>query len=372
MENQPVVLGGVDTRSSGGVVLPEGVSAARLDEEGRIAIDLDCIGCQYNLRMCDAQGRCPECGLAVGRSAVGRYLCYHEPKWVQCLAWGMNRFAVALLAVGVTALLGFAWSVIGDEMPSNRRPFWPVILIYGFLPPVAIGFGLLGLARATWPDPSPVGAERWLSARRLARGLLVVGCVLPFAAAGVMALDVYGSPYGEPGWVTAIATLVVVLVWLGVPVFLLIHARKLAVMIPRLWLARWTLIVLLLIAASGVLIIGLSDNWFGWCDWAVLGYERIWPTYTGTGPYAAPGPYGYYGWTPGDPWYFHDEFSIFLERIQGWSWIGLGLCVLGIVPLFFVYWSALHKEAAKAKATWAASPWRGTGVGETAAESPAG
>ncbi|MEM9915782.1 MAG: hypothetical protein AAF911_12545 [Planctomycetota bacterium] len=342
------------TAVSGGGVLLAGVSSAPLDDQGRVAIDLYCVGCGYNLRMCDAGGRCPECGLAVGRSSVGRYLCYHEPKWVQCLAWGMNRFAVALAMVAITAVLGFVWANVAEEMPSNRVPFWPTVLIYGFLPPIAIGFGLLGLARATWPDPSPVKAEAWGSARRLTRMMFVTGVLTSVASVGVGLTEL--ALYDEPTFITAAVSLLMLLAWLAVPVCLLLHARKLASLIPRKGLARWTLAVLLMIGSSGIVVVVLSGNWFGWLDAAAGVYERLWPA-GGAGALSTYSGY-YWMWSPGDPWYYHDEFAERVELAQTASWVLLGLSVLGIVPLFFVYWSALHTEAAKAKATWAASPWQ--------------
>ncbi|MEM1109035.1 MAG: hypothetical protein AAGH99_10140 [Planctomycetota bacterium] len=334
---------------------PTGVSSARTDDEGRIAVDLECIGCQYNLRMCDAEGRCPECGLAVGRSAVGRYLRYHEPKWVQCLAWGMNRFAVALGALVVWA---FLLLTLSDEAAygANAAPgYWVILLVAFIFLGAAVGFALLGTIRATWPDPSPVTREPLLSARRLMRISFALGCVLPFVAGAVAALEALLFPYGGPGWGTSTATILVALAWLGVLSFLLLHARKLAMMIPRPWLGRWTLAVMAAITASGLVVLALSGNWFGWYDLAVPLYDAVWPSTALQNPSS----YSFYpgGWSPGDPWYFHEGFSALLRLLQSVAWVGLGFSVLGIVPLFFVYWKALHKEAAQAKATWASSPF---------------
>lgn len=352
MENQPVVLGGVDTRSSGGVVLPEGVSAARLDEEGRIAIDLDCIGCQYNLRMCDAQGRCPECGLA-----VGRYLCYHEPKWVQCLAWGMNRFAVALLAVVVGGLMVILLGVTPDEIYKLPAILEVIYFLAIVLLCVAIPFALLGFVRSTTPEGSPAIPARWFSPRFATRLIFTVGFFTPFLIPATESLN-QNIYYSGHHWATSIVLLITSLAWLAVPVCLLLHARQLATMIPRQKLAWWTLLILLAVGGSGVAVIGLMDNWFGWYDAVLPYYESAWPMYSNVGPSQA---YLYYSWTPGMPWNYHDGFVETLDWARAVSWGLFGLSVLGIVPLFFVYWSALHKEAAKAKATWAASPWRGKG-----------
>ncbi len=41
---------------------------APLDEAGRLALDLNCVTCGYNLRGLDPETICPECGIPVGRS----------------------------------------------------------------------------------------------------------------------------------------------------------------------------------------------------------------------------------------------------------------------------------------------------------------
>lgn len=327
---------------------------ARLDARGRIAIDLECIGCRYNLRMSDAEGRCPECGLAVGRSSVGRYLCYHEPKWVRCLAWGMNRFAVALVALFVSVLIFAVLGVMGLDEFHQSFAVQLSVLVGASLPCVAIGFAVLGLARATWPDPAPVRPETWASPRRLTR----IACLLGVLMIGMnVAYEVVAAPaYSSDNWIKMGLVLVTMSAWLAVPVCLLLHARNLAVMIPRPWLGRWTLAVMLAIGLSGLVFVGLSDNWFGWYDAVVPAFNAATAVATGPGGFS-----GYYYWSPGDPWHYHEGFVWVLEWVQAAAAVAWGLSVLGIVPLFFVYWSALHKEAGKAKATWAASPWVGRG-----------
>ncbi|MEM9420783.1 MAG: hypothetical protein AAGA25_17285 [Planctomycetota bacterium] len=337
-----------------GGLIPAGVRGARTDEQGRIAVDLECIGCQYNLRMCDADGRCPECGLAVGRSAVGRYLCYHEPKWVQCLAWGMNRFAVALLVMVVWVGMGLFVEFFIDH--EDAPAFVELILLFfaAALPCVAVSFVVVGLARATWPNPTRISREKMLSRRRLVRVMASL-CFLTVVLA-IISIPTHAGDFGgilEPDlmWrVAGVFSIVLLCAFLA-------YAYQLAGMIPRRWLARWTLMVMALIGIVGFILLFLSYNWLNWYDVAVGWYEKIWPTYTGSGIYANMG----WGWSPGDPYYFHDEFQYFINRVQGWLAWGLAASVLGIVPLFFVYWHALHKEAKKAKATWAASPWVGKG-----------
>ena len=75
-----------------------------LDEQGNIAADVSCLVCGYNLRTQPLQGRCPECGTAVGRSAHGDLLRYCEPGWVETLAGGMDW-----IVAGITSPI---WSLV--------------------------------------------------------------------------------------------------------------------------------------------------------------------------------------------------------------------------------------------------------------------
>ena len=54
-----------------------------LDETGRVAADIPCIQCGYNLRTQPIGGRCPECAASVAQSARGQYLNQAPPKWVR-------------------------------------------------------------------------------------------------------------------------------------------------------------------------------------------------------------------------------------------------------------------------------------------------
>ncbi|MEO1237335.1 MAG: hypothetical protein AAFX76_11160 [Planctomycetota bacterium] len=314
-----------------------------LDGGGKIASDLACVGCDYNLRTCDPEGRCPECGIAVGRSAVGRYLCYFEPAWVQGLAWGMNRFAVAIVALAVTGLLGWATTL----WPERGVPFWWIGLVFGVLPPVVIAFTLVGFFRATQPEPNRVASREGsgrLDARRASRVALIVGVamILPAVVAGL--ISIFSRSFGA--W-SQIVLLVALMSWLAVPWCLLRHARDLALLVPRRWLARLTSLL-----SWGIVLTGAAWVWsFGWFDWydLVVGpYDRVFPQ--------TPNWHGLVGWTPGDPWSYHDDFREKVEYLFYGLGVGFGGALLGIVPLFLAYRNTLRREAAKAWATWASEP----------------
>ena len=61
-----------------------GAPAARevvFDEAGRIAEDLPCLRCGYNLRGLGSEAACPECASAVGQSIQGDLLRFCDPVW---------------------------------------------------------------------------------------------------------------------------------------------------------------------------------------------------------------------------------------------------------------------------------------------------
>ncbi|MEM1447289.1 MAG: hypothetical protein AAGF84_14620 [Planctomycetota bacterium] len=277
----------------------------------------------------------------------------------------MNRFAVALVAGvvggGVVYFTGVSFDLFYQLSPVVEVFY----LLALFLLCAAVPFALLGLIRSTRKEQSPVTPERLLSARRITRTCLVLGCLTPLLAS---ATESFGSAGYDGGvhWTTSTLILFASMMWLVVPIGLLVHTRKLAKMIPRPKLANWTLAVLIMIGLSGLFVVGLSDNWFGWYDAVVPYFNKIWPSSGG----ASSGPWVFPSWYPGASWYVHERFVATLEWAQTGARIGLGVGVLGIVPLFFVYWSALHQEAAKAKATWAASPWQKKEVAAAAEHAP--
>jgi hypothetical protein len=59
-----------------------------LNAEGRVAGDLACIQCGYNLRTLHREAKCPECGLEVARSMRGDRLRYSDPAWLAKVAVG--------------------------------------------------------------------------------------------------------------------------------------------------------------------------------------------------------------------------------------------------------------------------------------------
>lgn len=76
----------------------ESIEAApsHLDPQGRLAAEVPCIGCAYNLRLQPADGLCPECGHAVAPSME---------RWLNPLP-GLKRARVGAVVGGVVAVAG--------------------------------------------------------------------------------------------------------------------------------------------------------------------------------------------------------------------------------------------------------------------------
>lgn len=137
-----------------------------LNAMGQIDADLTCRKCTYNLRGLSAEGRCPECGTAVGWSLHGDLLQFSDPDWVEKLASGMNWIVASMLIGVLGGILGVGISAALKDALDPRGML--------FLIPLAqLAFGaisLIGFWKVTAPDPAQAAdSERTLSARRLVR-----------------------------------------------------------------------------------------------------------------------------------------------------------------------------------------------------------
>ncbi len=203
-----------------------------LDEAGRIANDLSCRRCGYNLRGLNQEAACPECATAIGRSIHGDLLRFCDPAWVDRLAkgsrWIISGFLVSF-ALG-WARFGIAFAA-GNFFGGNL----PVPLLVAATSLVSAASGLVivvGIWWLTTPDPGEIEAEPSLAVRAIARW-----CVMPQII--VWPLRMIGTPGGP----FLLATIVGVVVFVG-ELAGLVYLRKLAIKIPRELLARQTRIVM--------------------------------------------------------------------------------------------------------------------------------
>jgi hypothetical protein len=139
------------------------LTAGSVDAAGRVAADVPCRKCSYNLRGQEVSARCPECGAPVGVALHGPLLRYGHPQWVRNLArgtafvfWGMIlNLVVTVVSVVVAIAAGPLVAKVVDVAAG---------LVY-----------LYGAWLLTEPDPSGTGEDRYGTARKIIRITLVVG-----------------------------------------------------------------------------------------------------------------------------------------------------------------------------------------------------
>lgn len=159
-------------------------STSILDASGRLAGDLTCANCRYNLRTQPVDGKCPECAFPVARSAHGYYLQNAPPRWVKKLADGAMRLIIgAMCSLGLAGLDYNGFFIYGFTGVGGIPGGGAALLIL-ILAASAVCLWLLvgGLWRLTASDPLKKYRKEGLSARRVTRFCAVL---LPvFALAG--------------------------------------------------------------------------------------------------------------------------------------------------------------------------------------------
>jgi len=135
------------------------------DETGEIVSDVACRRCGYNLRGLREDGCCPECGTPIGLSTRGDLLRFANPAWAERLALGIKYILWGLIiSIVVGAVGGCATGVLG----GNVALLHVVSLLAGLI-------GVYGAWLLTSPDPSGIGEDRHVTARKIVRFALLVG-----------------------------------------------------------------------------------------------------------------------------------------------------------------------------------------------------
>ncbi|MCA9256279.1 MAG: hypothetical protein KDA33_11615 [Phycisphaerales bacterium] len=142
---------------------------------GLVVIDLSCRRCGYNLRTLAEAGRCPECGSPVGLSTRGNFLQFADPDWVARVAKGL-RVVFMMIIIGV--IVGIAGGCLGAVTPLA-----PALASLGVIVGRVYGVWLM-----TEPDPSGIGEEKNVSARKVVRVSTLVEVGASAVQVGVMAL----------------------------------------------------------------------------------------------------------------------------------------------------------------------------------------
>jgi len=151
------------------------------DERGEIVVDHECKKCGYNLRGLREDGRCPECGTPIGLSTTGDLLRFADPDWVEKVARGL-KIILWMILVGLIAgiLSVIAGATVGEEAGTILMFVVQLITFYG-------------VWLMTEPDPSGIGEDPNITARKVIRITLVVGLLNSPLQFALGALDLPGA-----------------------------------------------------------------------------------------------------------------------------------------------------------------------------------
>ncbi len=157
--------------------LPNCVAPALLDSDRRVAADVDCFQCGYNLRTLPATGVCPECASAVAGSLRGPELHWASPKWLRGVVSGINYLLLTYLLLFLA--VAFLMLADGDTMGG---------MLGGLAGFGALMLAVFGVALLTAPDrlaPSDRQLDGW---RQAARWGSAAACILLLATIVLVAV----------------------------------------------------------------------------------------------------------------------------------------------------------------------------------------
>jgi hypothetical protein len=177
--------------------VPGPIPVVAVEVPAVVLADTPCRKCQYNLRGLSTDGRCPECGTAVGLSIRGDLLRYSDPAWVATLRAGVRCMLWAIVISIGGAVLGR----VVTGMTGSR-------VIAAILPLGGTALSLVGAWLLTTPDPSGLGEDKYGTSRKLIRVTLAVSILselVQFARTAMNAPPTLGLVFSLVG---AVATLI--------------------------------------------------------------------------------------------------------------------------------------------------------------------
>ncbi|MEO0964821.1 MAG: hypothetical protein AAFY08_06845 [Planctomycetota bacterium] len=357
-----------------------------VDDQGRVAVDLPCLECGYNLRTQPMEtGRCPECSLPVGRSVVGNQLRFCDPAWLTQLGHGLTGLGVAGVTVG--GIAGATWALIGGSRSSYWRQHRIETLLasQNYLTAGVLIFAAMACIYAAWrstaPDPMTRKDEWLVSTRKLARWCLLASVAWFFLLVAAWTRSVYATGQESDFWseLTAIG-------WRGWPITfgvggaaLMVYAASLARRARIRWLNRSIWLVVVIAAAAGFMDVLHQTRWFGLQPYLgdyIGGWFPVIPAWAQSSPsnptpvpsatqwmqiHTYPGPFGLtcydgevglWGWT-------YDSGSRLIDDLTAWArpiWL---VAVLLAALLLLRMWSVIWTNSQLARSSWAGvSPTR--------------
>ena len=298
-----------------GPPIPENI---RIDAHGRLVQDLECVKCKYNLRTIHADAACPECGTAVGRSFLGNRLRYCNPKWLAGVWHGLNCLAGA---AGCLMVLILPQSFIHADLMLAET--WTYVMATTIA--TGLVLAVIGVWRASLPDPDRIEPESTVNGRRMARVFLTSTAAIFIVMLIVTAFIPWYNSARFSQIVESFVLLMVTTFILGL-LAILWHARRLALRIPSRWLAGCTSAALLGVVLLIALLISMNHEIHMWVEHRVP--------------------------RPLSAWIRHYYFDMLDYVEQALQWLLLG--ALGATAVLFIwYWLAMKKQASIARQTWA-------------------
>jgi hypothetical protein len=249
--------------------------------DGRVAGDLPCPGCGYNLRTLATAGVCPECAYAVADAVAVfmRRLRFADPGWLRGLVGGLVWLLSALGATVVLMLVMMIVQVafVAEAGATGVNPqvmmakhMRTMMIAQSLISTVVLALVIIGVTQLTRREPG-AGPEtsRW-TARRLTRVLAWVLLATFALSLGYGAWTSFYSPswpmnaadianyWSTPRFVFgAIFGVLSAFVYAGLPLALLRHLTNLLRRVPRSALVRFAQIEFWgLLVCGAVLLVG--------------------------------------------------------------------------------------------------------------------
>lgn len=238
----------------------------RLGADGRLDEDINCRGCNYNLRGQSLTGTCPECGTPVENSLTSNNLRFANPDWLRSLYTGASFLAIGtlcLIPLGcVSGSIGGAIDAMANPSPStyyspaaSPNPSAPTTWYGEAFATLLIGIGYVVVSGfGTWklcqPEPNALQTPADPVSRVLGRVL-----VLPAYAASCFLSLFYFIPNRTVYDVVSVVDALVMLPVAVGSIAMLVYLRKLALRIPDESLASQVRIVMW--GLIGTTVVGL-------------------------------------------------------------------------------------------------------------------